>query len=501
MGPESLELPKDFVRIRHSSIHHSIVLEVATLSVGFQNAIRLVTHTCCYSPLHTVCLFCSAKPDESNPVNLGRMGVLRDLPVEVWRQILASLIRSPGVLLSDRQDPFSEVRDIDLFLNKDVKTQTALRLVCRDWYDVVAELAYEHLHFTSLEQVTAVANRIEESRKRSRMNPLGMSVLRIDLKLHNPSEQCSKALARILSCTPNLEVLVNDNYYVARNTNFHAITPQAQTPTEIIDVLVTTCSRSLRRVEWTANEYPSWGDLMRVLRRATGIRSLTLANIYGPLTEKPSNQFLILPNLKTLVLGDNASFSHASLGNVPLNALLTMLSKAPEQLPSLERLEGFSPFSPDFLRTHGSKVRIVRTVAYTPLLHEIIATCPNLDTFITIFPHHILDLLSHPSLKRIGIFPINEDLVGVPPAIFSAYIMKPLEDLLCQIDESHLPKLAQIRIRNLGPLANIMDHPIFLQRWWKRWHLKGVRFDDKDGRPFYLLRQGAEFVFLKNTIN
>jgi len=228
-----------------------------------------------------------------------------------------------------------------------------------------------------------------------------------------------------------------------------------------------------------------------VLQTATGIRSLTLANIYGLLTEKPSNQFLILPNLKTLVLGDKSSFSHASLGNVPLNALLTILSKAPEQLPSLERLEGFSPFSPDFLRTHGPKVRIIRTVACTPLLHEIIATCPNLDTFITVFPHHILDLLSHPSLKRIGIFPISEDPIGVPSDIFSAYIMKPLEDLLSQIDESHLPKLVQVRIRNIGTLANITDHPAFLKRWWKRWNLRGVRFDDKDGQPLYLLCQGA----------
>ncbi|KAG0706962.1 hypothetical protein DFH29DRAFT_97344 [Suillus ampliporus] len=410
------------------------------------------------------------------------MGILCDLPVEVWRPILASLVRSPGVLSSDRQDPFCEVRDIDIFLNRDIKTHSALLLVCKDWYDVVIELIHEHLHLTSMEQVSAIANRFEESLRHSKQNALGTYTRRIDLKLSNPSDQCSDVLIRILLCTPNLEILVNGNYYMAMNPNFHVTPPQAQTRTEVIDALINTCSRSLRRVEWTSNEYPSWSDLMRVLRTATSITSLTLANIYGSLTERPS-QYLILPNLKTLVLGDSPSFSHASLGNVPLNAFLTMLAKSPGQLPSLQRLEGFSPFSPDFLRTHGSKVRIVRTVAFTPLLHEIIATCPNLDTFITIFPHHILDLLSHPALKRIGIFPISEDPVGVPQAIFSAYIMKPLEDLLCQIDESQLPKLAQVRIRNIGTLANITEHPVFLRRWWKRWDSRGVRFDDKDGRP------------------
>lgn len=427
--------------------------------------------------------------------SIGGMGALRNLPVELWRPILASLVRSPGVLSSDRQDPFSEVRDIVILLNRDVKTHSALLLVCKVWHNVVTELTHEHLHLTSAEQVAVIANRFEESRAgHSIKNPLGSCTRRIDLQLSNPSDQCLNALARILRCTPNIEILVNSNYYMAMNPAFHITPPQAQTRTEIIDALIETCSRSLRRVEWTSNEYPSWSDLMRVLRTATGITSLTLANIYGNLTERPSH-YLTLPNLKTLVLGDSPSFSHASLGNVPLNAFLTMLAKSPEQLPSLQRLEGFSPFSPDFLRTHGSKVRIVRTVAFTPLLHEIIATCPNLDTFVTIFPHHILDLLSHPSLKRIGIFPISEDPVGVPQPIFSAYIMKPLEDLLCQIDESQLPKLTQVRIRNIGTLANITEHPSFLQRWWKRWDSRGVRFDDKDGRPFNLVYSGNDSVF------
>jgi len=72
--------------------------------------------------------------------------------------------------------------------------------------------------------------------------------------------------------------------------------------------------------------------------------------------------------------------------------------------------------------------------------------------------------------------------------------MKPLEDLMCQIDESRLPKLAQVRIRNVGTLANIMEHPEFLQRWWKRWHLRDVRFDDKDGRPFHLSSQDDDVL-------
>ncbi|KAF8842414.1 hypothetical protein BDN67DRAFT_1067714 [Paxillus ammoniavirescens] len=427
------------------------------------------------------------------------MSPLPTLPVEVWRQIFVMIIRVPGVLLSDRLDPFSEGREVDVYWNRDLLTRSALLLVCKDWHSIVSELIHEHLHLTSSTQVAILADRLEQSRANDGLRDLGSLTRRIDVQLHNPVPQHSKNLARLLRCTPNLEIFINSNFYMTLTPNSQSILPPAQTSPEVIKALLRTSAHSLRRVEWTCNESPGWSDLMGVLRDLRGLCSLTLANIHGSFPEKPRQEHLILPNLKTLILGDSPSFSHASLGNVPLNTLLMMLSESPEQLPCLQRLEGFSPFSPDFLRTHGHKIRIVRTVAYTPLLPEIIAKCPNLETFITIFPHQQLDHLSHPSLSRIGIFPISEDLVGVPVQIFFAYIMKPLEDLMCQIEESDLPKLVQIRIRNVGTLAGVVEHPVFIQKWWNRWNSRGVRFDDKDGKPFQMGSQGATTSELQGT--
>ncbi|KAG8216687.1 hypothetical protein J3R82DRAFT_6889 [Butyriboletus roseoflavus] len=413
------------------------------------------------------------------------MSLLPPLPVEVWRHIFSLLIRVPGALLSDRLDPFSETRGVDVYWNMALSTRLALLLVCKDWFTIVSELIHEYIHLTCSKQVVIFADRLEQSKANDGVRALGSLTRRVDVQLHNPQpDDAQHHLARILRCTPNLEIFINSNFYMSLTPSSQTILPPMQTPTEVIQTLLTTCAHSLRRVEWTCNESPGWSDLMDVLRELRGLRSLTLANIYGSFPEKPRQEHLILPNLRTLILGDSPSFSHASLGNVPLNTLLLMLSKSPDQLPYLHRLEGFSPFSPDFLRTHGHKISIVRTVAYTPLLPEIIAKCPNLETFVTIFPHQQLDNLYHPTLKRIGIFPISEDIVGVPIQIFAAYIMKPLEDLMCQIEESNLPNLRQVRIRNTGTLAGVVEHALFIQKWRERWGSRGIRFDDKDGYPF-----------------
>lgn len=407
-----------------------------------------------------------------------------NIPVEVWRHIFVQIVRIPGLLLTDRTDPFSPIREADLLCERDLRTQAAMLLVCKGWHGVISELIHEHVHLTSVWQVDVIASRFEKSKLHDGRRPLGTHTRRIDVSIHNPTSKAMINLARILRCTPNLEIFTNSNSYTTLSVGSHYISPPFRTSSDVIQALLSISASTLHRLEWTCNECPSWDDLMLLLRSSHGLRSLTLANIHGSYPERIKKEHLILPNLRTLILGDSPSFSHASLGNVPLNALLTMLSDSSDQLPSLQRLEGFSPFSPTFLSTHGYKIRMIRTVAYTPLLPDIIAECPNLETFITIFPHQFLEQLTHSSLKRIGIFPISEDVVGVPAQIFSAYIMKPLEDLMCQIEQSDLPNLTHVRLRNVGTLGSVIDYPVFIRKWRDRWNSRGVRFDGRDGHPF-----------------
>ncbi|KAI6000112.1 hypothetical protein EDC04DRAFT_2872017 [Pisolithus marmoratus] len=331
------------------------------------------------------------------------MPSLPNIPVEVWRHIFVEVIRIPGLLLTDRTDPFSPIREADLL--------SMLLLVHEHVFDLY-----------------------------DRRRPLGTHTRQVMINL-----------ARILN-----------NSYTTVSVGSHYISPPFCTPSDVIQALLSTSASSLHRLEWTCNECPSWDDLMLLLRALRSLCSLTLANIYGSYPEIIKKERLILPNLRTLILGDSPSF----------------------HMHRLATLEGFSPFSPTFLSTHGYKIRIIRTVAYTPLLPDIIAECSNLETFITIFPHQFLDRLTHSSLRRIGIFPISEDVVGVPAQIFSAYIMKPLEDLMCQIEQSDLPSLTHVRLRNVGTLGGVINYPGFIRKWQDHWNSRNVRFDDRDGHSF-----------------
>ncbi|KAG6335505.1 hypothetical protein ID866_3577 [Astraeus odoratus] len=418
------------------------------------------------------------------------MSQIPNIPTEIWRQIFIPIIRVPGLLQSDRADPFSPVRETRLNDDKDLHTQTALLLVCKDWHATVSDLLYEHVCLTSSRHVDLIAPLLERSKIQDGLQALGSRTRRVDVRVLNPDATDMDNIVRILRCMPNLKIFVNSNSYGALSVGSQYISPLLRTPSQIIQALLSTSASSLCRIEWTCNECPSWDDLMALLREVRGLHSLTLANIAGSYPEKSQWEHLVLPSLRTLVLGDSPSFSHASLGNVPLNAFLAMLSESSDQLPHLQRLEGFSPLSPTFLNTHGYKIRTVRTVAYTPLLPDIIAKCPNLDTFITIFPHQHLDRLTHSSLRRIGVFPISEDAVGVPTQIYNAFIMKPLDDLMAQIEQSHLPNLAHVRLRNVGTLGGVNDYPEFLRKWQGYFNPRGVRFDDRDGRLFHLDHDG-----------
>jgi len=52
----------------------------------------------------------------------------------------------------------------------------------------------------------------------------------------------------------------------------------------------------------------------------------------------------------------------------------------------------------------------------------------------------------------------------------------------------------QVRIRNVGVFADVVDHPVWLQLWWRRWNIRRVRFEDKSGRTFQSVCPGASLL-------
>ncbi|EIW78545.1 hypothetical protein CONPUDRAFT_156523 [Coniophora puteana RWD-64-598 SS2] len=423
---------------------------------------------------------------------------LPELPLELWQYIFALIARVPGYLDIDMDDPFGPWHDRSFSASRELqRNRRVLVSVCHSWYNVAIQFCCEHLIIRTADRLFHILYAFEESeRHRWHEAPLGTYTRRIDLHIQQPSPEAQQAVAELLRYTPNLVIFINNNYSLGEGQSRSP--PPLTVPGEVIEALSTTCWETIKRVEWNKNEVPSWPDLMLLFERVPNLVTLSVSNVLGvgrtgelPMPGQayraaPGGPQLVLPALRNLFLGDHPSFSHASLGNMPLYTLLRLLSNNTEQLPSLVRFDGFSPLYPDFLAVHGPKIRTIRTVAHTPLIPQILGHLPQLDTLVLMFPHHDFGnaRLEHATLRRVAIVPISEEHVGVPERIFSTMVMAPLGELISALDVARLPALQRVRIKNVGTLENITAHPIFLEQWWRRWNIRGVRFEDKNGDSY-----------------
>jgi len=250
----------------------------------------------------------------------------------------------------------------------------------------------------------------------------------------------------------------------------------------------------LRRVEWTCpGECPSWADVELLCRQSPGLRTLRLACIYSYSPVSDDDTPIMLSYLKSLSLGRIPGPTDL-VQTVPRSwdDVLSCFSDSTDQLPSLEWLQVESFSSISFFRTHGHKIRLLRAnsnYAISPIPSAIIL-CPQLHSLVVYISDDMYTAdatqlrLAHPTLQRICIFPFSEDPIRVPLRVFTSGVLDPLNLLLMAIESMYLPRLVQIRIRNVGAFEDLVDHPVFLMLWWRRWNIRAVRFEDKVGNSF-----------------
>lgn len=431
---------------------------------------------------------------EQSPASNSQPEKPTTLPVEVWRRILSFVVRYPGSLATDGADPFANTKNIhrhDEFNADDRIAILRMTTVCRTWHEVLSELLCEYLQIYYQIDLARIVERFEASKRAAKdTNGLGIGrwTRRVDLRMHRqdtdlPCAQTIMLIIRLFECTPNLEIYINSN---GRNTQ-----APGRTHPKVIETLRSCCGTSLRRVEWNFCECPSWADLAELLVGTPNLETLSIITVYGQEIPLPQTTLVTLPHLKFLSLG------------MPINAppylphtwdpLLACLSITPEQLPSIERLD-VNPFPSDsFFLIHGPKLRILRTnhsdpIPYLPFALDL---CPSLHSLIIPPNMDICIPESHPSIEQIGIFPVFEDITTVPERIYRALVMVPLEECLMLIEGMDLPKLKLVKIRNVGTLADLVDHPLVLQVWWRRFNIKGVRFEDKLGKSFEKMVSGT----------
>ncbi|KAJ7666105.1 hypothetical protein DFH06DRAFT_267095 [Mycena polygramma] len=357
--------------------------------------------------------------------------------------------------------------------------RTTIPLVCRSWRSMTSQVIPEYLIIRSIPQLRSIVRKFEGFQDAGSL-PLGYAVQRIDFQIPEPLTASPDLIPRLLRRTPNLIIYVNQNGSDCR--------PETQTPSSVLDALAKHCGPSLRRIEWShVGEAPAWCDLANLCQHTPNLRTLRLTWIFS--YAEPVRSILQLPLLETISLGlipdpiDN-------ILELPLSwdPLLNYFASNPDMLPSLRRFEiEIFPHDLHFFQVHGSKIRTFRTTNWSrpPLLPSALPLLPNLDSLVfTQSTEYVTLPPSHPTIRRICIAPFSEEQCVVPPRFFSTAVLRPLDSVLLSIDSTKLPRLEEVRLRNIGVLVNLIDEPAWLLQWARRWRFKGVKFCDMHGRSF-----------------
>lgn len=436
----------------------------------------------------------SQKPHLRRPLDIATCTapVLPTLPHEVWSKIIAFTVRLSGANSIDLDDAFSppcqneEYPEIESGVFED---RASLMRVSSRWRKDVRIICCEYLTIYTAAELIFLANLFDASRDQASVEgesfgkPLGDWTLRIDFKILGPYSV--PHVVRLLQCTPNL--------LIYNNRNGPATVAERPAPQEVLSALVTHCAHSLRRVEWSgAGEAPRFQDLATLCNALPHLTTLRLVAIYSfPLQASDGiPEMIILPKLKTLSLGTiPRPVDYRPEFAVTWDPLLHYISFHSHQLPALTRFEcEIFPLSTlAFFDVHGPKLRLFRTAAASAehALPHALALCPDLHTLVLAQGTECIDVPNfHPTLRRICIVPTIDVAVRVPLRVFKHAIVDPLDALLKTLEEMFAPQLCELRVRNVGAYSGIYTESIWLNFWWRRWNIRGVRFCDKAGRLF-----------------
>lgn len=411
------------------------------------------------------------------------------LPPELWRKIIGFTVRITGATSLELEDPFStpyeneEYPIIDPLLFEDRKN---VSLVCSNWHSVVLDISAEYLVVRSDKQLKRLFKKLQSCKGRR----MGELTKRVDFDMYGDYNVPN--VVRLLRMTPNLLIYNNHNRLP---TNV-----QKCTSIEVMRALVEYCGQSLKRIEWSGSESPRYEDFVELCNGLPELVTIRLMAMHSyPRHRDGVPPRLLLPRLKCLSLGiipDNDPRPQYSLTWDPL---VQYLSFTPAQMPLLERFECdiFPIHTTSFFNMHGHKIRLFRTTSwsvqdYLPMTLDL---CPNIQSLVLAQGAETIPLpKSHPTLKRICIFPNIEDPVNVPRRIYDAAVITPLDTLFKSLEGIAAPRLVELRVRNTGAFVDLINYTTWLRFWWIRWNIRGVQFSDKSGTSFIHVKDRESLV-------
>ncbi|TEB39421.1 hypothetical protein FA13DRAFT_1619354 [Coprinellus micaceus] len=365
-----------------------------------------------------------------------------------------------------------------------------LARVCSTFRALVTEICVEYIvvqHGDELEQVVRL---LEHSKPNAAGKRLGETTLRVDLKIIGPYNPA--LITTLLMHTPNLMVFANHS---GRSTGV-----LGRMPKELVHALATH-GRHIRRLEFDSiNEAPTLLDIIDIAQPSLALRALSLRCIHSYPNDPDVIQNLpIIPftTLKTLLL-NRIPIIPGPEGRGPPSypstwtPFLMYLRVDKSQLPQLERLEVSRNRDDaqmvEFFRIHGWKFRMLKvsTESVKSVLPQVLRHCSNLDSLVLAHRSRIRLNLPHemPGIRRICITPYVEETARVPPHIFYKTVLFPLGELMTALDRVRYGSLSEVRVRNVGVYDELAECDEWSHPWWSSFNQRGIRFVDKEGRPY-----------------
>ncbi|TDL18784.1 hypothetical protein BD410DRAFT_467733 [Rickenella mellea] len=434
------------------------------------------------------------------------------LPIEIWRRILSLACRLPGSLSFEAPDPF--ISGSPLVLTDEEKAENTrhkidVQLVCRAWRVICLEFSYESLVVCCRKHTLPLLNTLEGSKAEdpdARGHGWWTREIKFeigscpDIPVTSGGPNMNAIVVRILRCTPNLAIYLNNNGFgKALGKHTH--------PT-IMNALGRHCGLSLRRLEWSASESPRWDDLEVLLFETPRLRTLSVLHMIQTPTPHPRKP-LTLKYLHSLSLGP---FPTPIGVKIPTwDTVLAAFTQTPSpdelQLPSLTSLS-ITPINfvipksstERFFLYYGPHLRTLRTSDLTPrdLFDSAFvapgSSNPSLRTILNLSPHlrslvfNPLQPIAYPTehacLERVAVYPPSEHPVSVPLRMYASQVQLPLDTLFEQLVGGAFPSLKVVRLRDQGAFGFLGRTTEWLEQWRKQWDEKGIRFENRDGLSY-----------------
>ncbi|KAF5356802.1 hypothetical protein D9756_006575 [Leucocoprinus leucothites] len=393
------------------------------------------------------------------------------LPAELWFRILRYALRLTGAQAIDLKDPF-EPEDIqEDYPNIHpgyFEDRRACRRACRLFDSLVTEIMMEYIVVHTQAELEWTVNALEADTFTDKHKRLGDWTTRIDFRVSG--EYDPDWVLRLLTVTPNLLIFT-------MNTGRKAEFPEHPMNKTIVKGLIDFHSQNLKRLDWAGmNDAPTYTDLHLIAKNIRGLTTLHIRHLYTLPSTEVSQPMLVFPSLKSLSLGLIPTNRPPDFGEdqYPFrwDPFLMYLLGRPFQLSKLERFEvDICPIS-DFFSMYGHKIRTFRTSSWSSqdCLNAAFERLIRLETFHYVF-HTAPDChipLYHPTLKRIAVIPRIEEYVEVPQHTYQCCIIKPLDNLLANVEDMNTKKLTDVRICDRGAFTGIFESDDCLFWHWRR---------------------------------